>query len=96
MIMLLGFAYGYVWAGVGAVILAAIAIALAGRNKARRLAPWKQLRNSMTPEEVKALLGEPRKVIPLDNGQNWDYGTKPYQAAVIFTNDRVTGFIKPF
>jgi hypothetical protein len=50
----------------------------------------------MTPDEVKALLGEPRKIIPLDNGQNWDYGAKPYQAAVIFTNDRVTGFIKPF
>ena len=94
--MLLGLAYGYLWAGVGIAILAVVLAVMTGQNKARKLAPWKMLRNNMTPDEVEALLGKPRKVIPLDNGQNWDYGGKPYQAAVIFTNDRVTGFVKPF
>lgn len=66
------------------------------RYRAARLAPWKQLRNNMTPDEVRALLGQPRQTHPLDEGENWDYGRKPGEASVIFTNGRVTGYVKPF
>lgn len=71
-------------------------VVLSGRSRSRRLAPWKSIRNGMTQQEVRGLLGEPRKVIPLDAGETWDYGAKPYTASVMFTGGKVTGFVKPF
>ncbi len=80
-------------AGLTAVVVGWVLLA---KQKARRLAPWKMVRNGMNPEEVKAILGSPRNVIPLDGGESWDYGAKPYEATVTFTDGRVTGYIKPF
>lgn len=85
-------------------ILAVAAVLAAGvggyvywkARRAARLAPWKLIRNGMSPQEVRNVLGEPRKVAPLEFGEIWDYGAKPYQATVTFTHGKISGFIKPF
>ena len=94
--MLLGSFVPYALVGAGVLILVIASTAACLHNKARKLAPWKQLRNNLTQDEVTALLGKPRRITPLDNGENWDYGRRPHEATVMFTDGRVTGFIKPF
>ncbi|RPI59071.1 MAG: hypothetical protein EHM48_09480 [Planctomycetaceae bacterium] len=80
----------------GAAVVACGIIFYLKKLRAKRIAPWKLLRNGMTGEEVRALLGQPRKVIPIDGGENWDYGVRPYESTVQFTDGKVTGYIKPF
>ena len=82
--------------GLGAVVVALVAIVLLAKQRAAKLAPWKMLRNGMTAEEVKNLLGQPRQVCPLDGGESWEYAAKIHESSVIFTDGLVTGYIKPF
>lgn len=85
---------------IAAIVLAAFVGAVAARaalfrRRAARLAVWKQLRNGMTPDEVRGLLGEPRRATPLEDGEKWDYSPSPSESSVLFTYGRVSGYVKP-
>ena len=89
---------GWAVAAIAAVVLMGTlgAVRAALRRRAAKLAVWKKLRNGMTPDEVRALLGEPCKTLELEDGQKWDYSPTPNQASVLFTYGKVSGYVKPF
>jgi hypothetical protein len=60
---------------------------------ADRLA-WRQLSKGMSREQVRSILGEPRKI---DGGvlENWYYGPSYYSASVTFYNSRLDSWSEP-
>jgi len=83
-------------------VLAAVCVCAAGltvflsRRRSQRLAPWKLIRNGLTCDEVRKILGEPRQVVPTDSDEIWEYATRRHEETVVFTNGTVSGFVKPF
>ncbi len=96
--MIVGSTMGVLVATAGALAVLVVAAVIAARRKAMRLAPWKRLRNGMTPEEVRGLLGQPRQIVELEDEEAWEYGPKNSfrKASVLFTLGKVSGFVKPF
>lgn len=58
---------------------------------------WRQLRKGMSKADVRALLGEPRKVEnPYPTSTYWYYGGSDLEERVIFLGERVFSWVNPF